>query len=362
MNSKRQDLSFFSSSLIEWYKINKRDLPWREHKDPYKIWLSEVILQQTRVDQGLPYYLNFVREFPAVQDFANASLEKILKHWQGLGYYSRARNMHECAKKIVKDFDGQFPDTYQALLNLKGVGKYTAAAIGSICFDLPTPTIDGNAFRVLSRVFGMGDDIAKSSNFNVFYDKASAMIPSDAPGDFNQGLMEFGATVCTPRNPSCAECVFQAKCIAWKHDSVYLFPVNSKRVEIKTRYFNYLVVIHQQNILIKQRQKQDIWKGLYEFLLVEKSKNLKPEEIGLLDEMKNVQDFRIWANSPIVKHPLTHQKIYTAFFLLEIDNPRQFHQLKKSHQMLAVPADRLESYPVPRLIESFMKKELNLAW
>lgn len=361
MNAKTQDSDVFSSNILNWYYTNMRDLPWRQSANPYDIWLSEVILQQTRVDQGLPYYLRFVEQLPSVEKLAEAPLEKILKLWQGLGYYSRARNMHECAKMVVNKYNGQFPSSYSELLKLKGIGKYTAAAIGSICFDLPTPTIDGNAYRVLSRVFGMDADISKAASFNVFYNKAASLMPGTIPGDFNQAVMEFGATACLPRNPYCEACIFQKTCFAYKHDLIQSLPVKSKKLKIRKRYFNYLVLIHKNEILIRQRQAGDIWQGLFEFLLIENDKTLSLQELGKAGEVARLAKTECVENYPTVKHVLTHQQIFAGFHLIKFVKKRDYMTLKKSHQMTSVKIDQIDEYPVPKLIETFIENVLNLA-
>ena len=253
MTVKKQDSNQFSDMLISWYEVNKRDLPWRETRDPYKIWLSEIILQQTRVNQGLPYYLRFEEQFPSVERFASAKLETILKTWQGLGYYSRARNMHACAKTVVEELNGSFPNNYIDLQKLKGIGKYTAAAIASICYDEEVPTIDGNVYRVLSRIFGLENDISESRTFKIFYEKAEELISKESPGDFNQALMEFGATVCLPKKPDCENCIFSDRCFALKKDLISSLPVKSKKVKIRTRHFQYLIILYGNRILIRQR-------------------------------------------------------------------------------------------------------------
>lgn len=230
-------LDFFAKKLIDWYLDNKRDLPWRGTKNPYNIWLSEIILQQTRVAQGTPYYFAFIETFPEVTALANAPQEQVLKLWQGLGYYSRARNLHTAAKYIVESCDGVFPDTYKGLLSLKGVGDYTASAIGSICFDLPTAVVDGNVYRVLSRIFGVETPINSSQGMKEFKALAQALLDESRPGTHNQAVMEFGARYCVPQNPNCDACIFNNRCDAYKNKKVALLPVKLKKLKVKKRYF-----------------------------------------------------------------------------------------------------------------------------
>lgn len=347
-NQRHSKEDWFSSQLLDWYKIHKRDLPWRETKDPFKVWLSEIILQQTRVNQGLPYYLKFTEAFETIDEFANADLDEVLKLWQGLGYYSRARNMHTCAQMVVKEYNGCFPDHYSELLKLKGVGKYTAAAIASICFGEAVPSVDGNVFRVMSRVFGIEDDIAKASSFNVFFKKAAELISTNEPGDFNQALMEFGATVCLPKSPACEECMFVKNCFAYQKDMVKVLPVKSKNVKIKHRYFNYHVFTFQSHLLIRQRTSGDIWTGLYEFDLQETEKSLKSS---------NFESAKLKYSSDEVIHQLTHQKLHIRFHVYELGDKHELEQLSQDKMMSVVSIERLGEYAVPKPIELFLKKE-----
>jgi A/G-specific adenine glycosylase len=265
----------FSRPLLKWYRQNSRDLPWRRHADPYRVWLSEIILQQTRVDQGLPYYRRFIDAYPDVHALARASEEEILKLWQGLGYYSRARNLHATARHVANELDGVFPGSHAELVKLKGIGPYTAAAIASICFNEPRAVVDGNVFRVLARVFGVEADIASGTGKKEFSQLADELIDSRQPGDYNQAIMEFGATHCKPARPNCSDCFLAARCVALKEDKVKTLPVKSKKTRVRKRYFDYLVTLDEEyRTLLTKRNSGDIWEGLYDFPMVEGSRPL----------------------------------------------------------------------------------------
>ncbi|RZK92973.1 MAG: A/G-specific adenine glycosylase, partial [Hymenobacter sp.] len=255
--------------MLAWYPRHRRDLPWRHTRDPYAIWLSEVILQQTRVAQGLPYYLDFLSSYPTVEALAAAPEQEVLRHWQGLGYYSRARNMHHTAQQIVREFGGRFPATYAGLRQLKGVGPYTAAAIASFAFDEAVAVLDGNVFRVLARIFGLHADIAAPSSRKEFQALADLHLPPSHAADFNQAIMEFGALQCTPAKPDCLFCPLQSECWAFQHGQVALLPVKAKAKAARTRHFHYLVLRHGGQLYLKERPGGDIWQGLYDFALVE---------------------------------------------------------------------------------------------
>ncbi|MHC2993664.1 adenine glycosylase, partial [Pontibacter sp. HJ8] len=260
---------YFSDTLIAWYQRHKRALPWRETTDPYLIWLSEVILQQTRVKQGLPYYRSFADAYPTVQHLAAAPEDEVLRLWQGLGYYSRARNMHHTARQIVEEYGGVFPDNYETLLKLRGVGSYTAAAIASFAFREQVAVLDGNVFRVLARVFGLSDDIAVPASRKVFQQLANKLIPSDTPDIFNQAVMEFGAIQCTPVMPDCLFCPLQQSCFAFTHGLVQELPVKSKAKAARPRFFHYIVFELEGKYYLRKRLSGDIWEGLYDFYLYE---------------------------------------------------------------------------------------------
>jgi len=309
--------SQITAGILRWYEKFQRDLPWRKTTEPYPIWLSEVILQQTRVNQGLPYYLKFIELFPTVEDLADASEQEVLKAWEGLGYYSRARNLHACAKIISSDYDGKFPKTFEKLLQLPGIGPYTAAAIASFCFDEKVAVVDGNVFRVLARVFGIDLDIRKSQKY--FRKIADEMIPSDRPGMFNQAMMEFGALQCIPRNPDCPQCPVQSHCTAFKMGLQHELPFKSRAKPSRNRYFHYLVLQHEDRLLMRERSSNDIWKNLYDFPLIE-NKSFLPEE-DLLKLSNDLLDSTLMLEevSPVYRHLLSHQNLYVRFYLLRPD-------------------------------------------
>lgn len=262
-----------SKQLIFWYLQNKRELPWRKTKDPYRVWLSEIMLQQTRVAQGLPYFLKFTEAFPTVFDLAKAEESEVLKLWQGLGYYSRARNLHFTAKYISEELEGVFPKSYKELLQLKGVGDYTASAIASICYDESFAVVDGNVYRVLSRYFGVATSINSTKGIKEFKELAQTVIDETQPGVYNQAIMDFGALHCKPQNPLCDECPLAESCVALANNSVKELPVKEKKIKIKKRYFNYLVPVTEDNqTVLEERVGKGIWQGLYQFPLVETKK------------------------------------------------------------------------------------------
>jgi A/G-specific adenine glycosylase len=350
---KMNDLAF-SKKIIRWYEENKRSLPWRETTDPYKIWLSEVILQQTRVAQGLPYYHRFVKTFPTVFSLAKAPQEQVLRLWQGLGYYSRARNLHTCAKMVVDDLDGKFPNSYQELKKLKGIGPYTAAAIASIAFKESVAVVDGNVFRVLARVFGMEKDIASNEGKKYFFGKANELIPKDQPDIFNQAMMEFGALHCLPQNPKCGDCIFSKTCVAKQRDLQKLLPIKSKKAIVKRRYFYYFVVRYKHNILMKKREGRDIWQGLYDFFLIESNRNQKPENI--LSGSESVRSFLPTSISRPIKHVLSHQHLITRFIDIELNSKAEFLTLAKRLKAEAHSLDEIKKLPKPILIDRYLNQ------
>ena len=327
-------------------------MPWRGLRDPYAIWLSEIMLQQTRVEQGLPYYHRFRETFPTVRHLAEASEEQVLKLWQGLGYYSRARNLHATAKYVWFDLDGEFPNNYKELLQLKGVGDYTASAIASICFDEPQAVVDGNVFRVLSRYFGLDEPIDGSRGKRLFRELAQQLIDSTQPGTYNQALMEFGARQCVPRNPSCQHCVLADSCRAKAEDRVDVLPVKTKRTKTKSLYFNYLVVLADDGrTLLNKRTEKGIWQNLYEFPLVQTDGPVDQEEAlnrGLFKEID--ARFRIkrlykFDTAPR-QHLLSHRKIHADFWLVETNALGED----------GISYDEVHDYPVPVLVDKFLKE------
>lgn len=344
-------MTHFSKTLLHWYSQNKRHLPWRGSTDPYKIWLSEVILQQTRINQGLPYYLKFIEAYPTVSDLASASETEVLKLWQGLGYYSRARNMHAAARTVENEFNGIFPSTYKELIQLKGVGDYTASAIASICSGEPTPVVDGNVYRVLSRYFGVDTPINSSRGAKYFKKLATeVMEPSDI-GEYNQAIMEFGAIQCKPQSPACEACPLNSGCLALKQRRVSELPVKLRKQKVKTRYFNYMVYRDPKNrTLLHKRTEKGIWQHLYEFPLIESDRLLEPEEIYEILEKDDHPDgaISLWKENPVV-HKLSHQHLITRFWIVELE--------KEISQ--GISPEKLDEYPVPVLVSEFLRTYKN---
>jgi A/G-specific adenine glycosylase len=314
----------FSKTLIQWYLQNKRDLPWRNSTNPYIIWLSEIMLQQTRVAQGLPFFLRFTEAFPTVFDLANASEEQVLKLWQGLGYYSRARNLHKTAKQIAFELKGEFPKTYNDLLQLKGVGEYTAAAIASFAYNENVPVVDGNVFRVLSRYFDIETDIASAGGKKEFTQLASELLPKGKANEFNQAIMEFGALLCVPKNPDCQNCVFNDSCLALQKKKVAQLPVKSKKLKVRHRFFNYLVFSDiDNNTLIHKRTQKGIWHNLYEFPLLETEIIETEENILALIKNQNfiknsIQNIQLF-NPQTIVHKLSHQHLNIKFWKIKVN-------------------------------------------
>lgn len=343
----------FSNSLIQWYLQNKRDLPWRNTQNPYHIWLSEIMLQQTRVAQGLPYFLSFTDSFPSVFDLANADEEEVLKLWQGLGYYSRARNLHGTAKYIASELNGIFPDNYTDLLKLKGVGEYTAAAIASFSYDEVVPVVDGNVFRVLSRYFDIETDIASSGAKKEFTALAKELIPKDNPAIFNQAIMEFGALQCVPKNPNCEICVLNSACLALKYNKVNELPVKLKKTKVRNRYFNYIVFSDEnQHLIIRKRIEKGIWHNLYEFPLIETETDLDVLSVFELIHEKYGQKNDILEIKPLnesrIIHKLSHQHLHITFFKVDV----------KGLLEDAISYESMISYPFPIVIYNFIEKKL----
>ena len=322
-----QYLAGFADKLIKWYDLNKRDLPWRHTNDPYKIWISEIIMQQTRVQQGLPYYENFTKTFPNVKDLADASLDQVLRLWQGLGYYSRARNMHEAAKEVTYNLNERFPGSFVDLIKLKGVGRYTAAAIASFAFGEKVPVVDGNVMRVISRVFGIEEDISLPPVIKKIENIAKDHISNQYPGIFNQAIMEFGALYCIPGKPDCENCIFRDSCFAFNNNMVFKLPLKINKVKVKQRYFNYILFKHGSLTALKQRTKKDIWMGLHEYYLIETEKLPEPHElreilIPVINEPILFEEI-----SEIHVHILTHQKIYARFYTCITTNKNEIENL-----------------------------------
>ena len=344
----------FSNLLIKWYLQKKRDLPWRNTINPYLIWLSEIMLQQTRVAQGMPYFLSFTTAFPTVFDLAKANEEQVLKLWQGLGYYSRARNLHQTAQYIATELNGIFPDTYIDLLKLKGVGEYTAAAIASFAYNEVVPVVDGNVFRVLSRYFDIETDIAQASAKKEFAALAFELMPKDSPAIFNQAIMEFGALQCVPKNPNCSTCVFNESCAALQKKKVDQLPIKSKKLKVRNRYFNYIVASDEnENTIIQKRTSKGIWHNLYEFPLLETEKE---ENFDFVSEQIQNEYFKentissiLETNDKSIVHKLSHQHLHIKFWKVSLNGT-----IKEG-----INHEKLKTFPFPIVIHNFIEKELN---
>ncbi|MEN3323955.1 A/G-specific adenine glycosylase [Mariniflexile soesokkakense] len=341
----------FSKTLNNWYSTNKRDLPWRQTKDPYSIWLSEIILQQTQVAQGLPYYSKFVEEFPSIFHLANAEESSVLKLWQGLGYYSRARNLHTTAKYIAQELNGEFPNTYKDLLKLKGIGDYTASAIASICFNKVEAVVDGNVYRVLSRYFAIDTPINSSKGAKEFKQLAQELIDKNNPAEFNQAIMEFGATQCKPQSPDCSVCPFNKSCMAFNTNRINELPVKIKSAKAKKKYFNFLVIIsNNERTILEKREGKGIWQNLYQFPLIETAKSLEFEDFN-----KSVQNHHLLKessfelslyNDDVIIHKLSHQHLYTKFWIVKVNGSLNN----------GIPINKIHSYAVPILIGNFIER------
>jgi A/G-specific adenine glycosylase len=340
------DKRYFSKKLVEWYDLNKRNLPWRLTTDPYKIWLSEIILQQTRVQQGLPYYQRFVDNFPDVQTLASAKEQDVLRLWQGLGYYSRARNLHKCARSISEN-SGRFPDNFRQLKELPGIGDYTAAAIASFGFNEKVAVVDGNVFRVLSRLFGIDTPINTSEGKTIFSSLANQLISAGDPAAHNQAIMEFGATFCIPANPPCHNCIFNRDCVAFDKGLQSILPVKKKNPPARKRYFHYLVYRKGGSLLMKKRDAKDIWFGLYDFPLIEKARPVSVNKI--LSEINCERNDSTATVTPVYKHILSHQTILCRFIIVPWDKTG-----KQAEDSRFYSLKRIFDLPKPVLISRFL--------
>ncbi len=344
-----------SRLLIEWYRVHKRELPWRETTDPYVIWVSEIMLQQTRVVQGLEYFNRFLRRFPDVVSLAEAEEDEVLRYWQGLGYYSRARNLRAAAKCIVERFGGVFPSTYAEILSLKGVGEYTAAAIVSFAWNRPFPVVDGNVYRVLSRVFAIDTPIDTAEGKRRFAELAEALMDEKRAGEHNQAIMEFGALRCVPKNPDCPSCPLADRCEAFSLNRVLDYPVKRHKTKTRDRYFHFLHILYEGRTWLNRRSDKDIWAGLYEFPLIETERAMDFSELceteafsrllgdaGVLSLLREVSG---------VRHVLSHQVLYASFYQIRIERVPV-----SLGDYILVPREGLGDYAFPRLIHIYMDK------
>lgn len=344
----------FISEVIDWYGNNKRDLPWRNTSDPYIIWLSEVILQQTRVDQGLPYFHRFAERFPSVSAFASANEDEVLKLWQGLGYYSRGRNMHQTAQIVMEEHAGYFPSRYDQLIKLKGIGEYTAAAISSFSANEAKAVVDGNVFRMLSRYFGITDPINTGQAKKKFTELANSLIDPSRAALSNQAIMEFGALLCKPKNPDCGSCPLRPGCEAYKTDMVSVLPVKIKKQAVRERYFNYIVALNNEKVVFSKRGAGDIWQNLYEFPLIEATELISPAELTCLPAFTELfgEKAAVYHSYTPKVHVLSHQKLHSRFFFVSnagtvlTDRPHWFF----------TETELLKSFATPKLIFAFLEK------
>lgn len=341
----------FTENLLRWYAQNKRLLPWRNTTNPYYIWLSEIILQQTRVAQGLPYYQAFIETFPTLKDLALAPEDQVLKLWQGLGYYSRARNLHHTAKTIYFEMDNKFPVQYKHIISLKGIGPYTATAIASFAFKEPVGVVDGNVFRVIARFFGIYDDIAQAKTRGVFQELVDELISKKNPDFFNHAIMDLGATVCTPHNPLCTSCPLSDGCYANSSNVIKDLPVKTKKIKVTSRYFQYVLLKHQNGIAIVQRTANDIWQQLYQFPLIETENDIDESNyIALNDAFPNQEIKKI--NTQVIKHKLSHQLLHINFYVIDL--------LEGDEMYTFVPVNELDTYAYPIVVWNFIKDYLKL--
>jgi A/G-specific adenine glycosylase len=346
----------FSKILLDWFDENQRTLPWRGQTAPYKIWISEIILQQTRVNQGWNYYLRFMDQFPDVKTLGDASLQEVLKVWQGLGYYSRARNLHTAAQQIMQAHHGIFPENYVDIRKLKGIGDYTAAAISSIAFQLPYPAVDGNVLRVITRIFGIYDDVSQPVAVKKITQLCEKMIDKVNPGNFNQALMEFGAIHCTPKNPKCDACPFGTHCVANKQEHQTILPLKLLKTKIKERYFHYYIFLKENKTLIEQRLENDIWKNLYQFPMIETENacELIPQKMIFNAGFENCKPIFLEE----IKHKLSHQHLTIRFYVVNDYFPVSFEK-RRATFLQTIPVENLEKYPFPVVIGRIVGNILN---
>ena len=350
-------LKYISKKLTDWYSDYKRDLPWRDISDPYRIWISEIILQQTRVIQGLSYYNRFIEHFPTIAELAEAEEDDVLKYWQGLGYYTRARNLHKAARQIMTDYNGVFPTQHSDIIKLSGIGEYTAAAISSFAYNQPYAVVDGNVYRVLSRLFNIQTPIDSTSGKKEFALLAQNLLSTSNPGMHNQALMEFGALQCVPSAPGCTICTLQSVCLAFENNTVSLLPIKSQKKKSTNRYFNYLFVKSQDNTFLQKRTGKDVWQNLFEFPLIESDRLFSASELVDDEAFKflfhNIAEVEILKISNPMKHVLSHRVIYAQFFSITISEENEAVK-----QFSKTPLTEIDHFAVSRLMELFLENEL----
>jgi A/G-specific adenine glycosylase len=349
----------FTQKLLDWNQhSNTRQMPWKGEKDPYRIWLSEIILQQTRVEQGWAYYEKFITAFPAIQDLAAADDKRIFKMWEGLGYYRRCKNLIAAARKIVNEYNGKFPDNYEAIKALPGIGPYTAAAISSFAFNEPQAVVDGNVQRVIARYFGISTPIDTTAGKKLYHSLAQALLDNENPGIYNQAIMDFGAVVCKPQNPLCETCIQRAECEAYAHGLVQQLPVKEKAIQRKNRWFCYYIIRLHDQVYIRLRRDKDIWENLHEFVFYElqSAPEFSPAEAPFLRELFGDQQYEVSSISRLYKQQLTHQAITGQFIVINVDRPVPALQ---DYQL--VSKKELSHYAFPRLINTFLNDESSSA-
>lgn len=345
----------FTKNLLKWNELeNVRTMPWKGEKDPYLVWLSEVMLQQTRVEQGLPYYLKFKKHYPTVKHLADAPEDEVMQMWQGLGYYSRARNLHHTAKHIAYGLKGKFPTTFLEIKKLKGVGDYTAAAIASFVYAEPVAVVDGNVIRVLSRIFGIETPFDTTAGKKEFSALAQQLIDTGQPGVYNQAIMDFGSKVCTPKKPTCEACVFSKKCFAYQKNLVGALPYRAKRITIKSRYFYYLFIHNATQLLIQKRIKKDIWQNLYELPLIETEKKLSSKQLAVAVSSKLGEDFKKHEMSDDIVQLLSHRKIHFRFIHL----PQSGKQLKPMPGTVVISKKDISTFGFPKTVAEYLTKSV----
>lgn len=356
----KENTELLALRLEKWYADNARDLPWRHTADAYKIWVSEIILQQTRVAQGYDYYLRFIEKFPTVSSLAAAHEDEVLRYWQGLGYYSRARNMHAAARDVMERFDGEFPSTYEGIRSLKGVGDYTAAAIASIAYNLPHAVVDGNVYRVLSRLFDVDIPIDTPAGKRYFAELADAMLHREQPGLYNQALMEFGALHCVPSGYDCSQCPLQDMCAAYALGKVDKLPVKQGKISMKSRYFYYFAIECNGMTLLHKREGNDIWRNLYEYPLIETEQEVDFIELQRCENYKKLFENAgrvTFVGQPYqCRHKLTHRIINATFYTVHVEAISS-----NNFPLVQVPLSDIDSYAISRLTEMYLQWRENIA-
>lgn len=349
-----ENLDYIKEALASWYRINKRDLPWRNTRDPYRIWISEIILQQTRVAQGLDYYNRFIERFPSIASLADAEEQEVLTYWQGLGYYSRARNLHATARRLQSEFNGVFPSDHKEVLSLKGIGEYTAAAIVSFAFNQPYPAVDGNVFRVLSRLFAIDTPIDSGKGKALFTELASCLMDKKEPALFNQAMMEFGALQCVPGQSDCSACPICSHCLSYEKNSVLDFPVKQQKTKTKELYLYYFHIHYKGRFYLRKRKEKGIWQNLFEFPLIESDFPLLFEDLIKTPDFKSLfpssSELKFSLTIQNRKHILSHRILYATFYEVYVDD-----EFGLTEDCGLVSLEELNAFPLHRLMEQYFE-------